>query len=281
MSFFGKVQDIPGLPPGALSLSNTLAKFQNSAQLSQAAKEASYKTSTAAAKPPGAPQPTSIVLTLVGSSVPMQLLQAVVPRSPGSPGRAPQVGMTQSTPGQLGQLTFDTTIAADGLAQNISYSFSARQTTHQTAGGYYVDEFGEAPGSLAIDLLVLSTGGLPDQLRKFKSLLDNAKLSNPLSPSFPATLTYVNSYDGCSFIITQTRIDFREEAERPNTLMVSISGDILQDYAQPPARTSSSGVATVANNVQPAAVASQSSILNFVKASILPKLEGAAISAIL
>lgn len=183
------------------------------------------------------------------------------PRSPGSPGRLPMTPPAQPSTQPIAQLTFDIAMGYDGFAQTVSYSWIARQQTHQTAGGFYVDEFGQGPGSFALDVLVACVGDIQDKIEKFKAVLDQAKLSNPLSPDFAKVLRYANAYDGRSLLLTQTRLDVREANDRPNTLMVSIAADILNDYSTAKQPGKSSQVATSTNSAQQVVV--NDSTLNY------------------
>jgi hypothetical protein len=193
-----------------------------------------------------------ITLTLEGTAANKNTnVVPFAPRAPGSPGRIPLVSAkNQAAPSINATLVFDVVMGFNGFAQNISYTFSPRQTTHQTAGGFYVDEFGLAPGSLAIDVLVATTNDLQSQLSQFTAILETAKKANPLSPSFAQVLRYVNAFDGRAFLLTQTRLDVRMQNDRPNQLLISLSADILTDYSASQQPGGASQVATTINGSQ-------------------------------
>lgn len=279
---------IPSLPANVQQLADVIAKYSNASKpkIAKPSNPSGASGAAGAADSSGANDkaaniaryakaglpalvpvtvPASITLELSGTSQQTSTLLPIAPRSPGSPGRPPQPGKAQRKPQTLETITFDVATTKDGFAQTISYSFTARQSTHQTAGGYYVDEFGTAPGSLSIDVIALATdvGDLANRLSRLKSLLDEAKLSNPLSPAFPTVLRFLNAYDGCSFILTQTRIDFRYSADEPNRLAVSIGGDILQDYGTTPKRGTTGNIAAVTSRKADLVVVQDESILNY------------------
>ena len=160
---------------------------------------------------------------------------AVAPTSPGSAGAPPVVQVPQPSKQTVDMLLFDVpyTLYTQGAMQSVSYTFSARQSIHQVAGGFYNDQFGLSPGSINFDLIVPIAGDMPTRVMAFKTFLEEAKLSNPLSPASPLQLRYVNEYDGMAFLLTQARLTMSYSADRQNMLIVSISADVLQDYNAP------------------------------------------------
>ena len=252
---------------GIMSLENIVAQFST-----KSAVASSQKTASAIPTPRQSPAQkagnvvsaaslhgTSIMLELRAVAVSKGNVAPFTPRGPGSAGRAPVKPSPKTEQKTVAKLVFDAIPASDGMAQGVSYHFSARQSTHQTQGGFYVDEFGTAPGTVSIDLvcLVYAVGNsgqvvsVADQIDKFKAFLDDAKLSNPLSPSYPQLLRYVNAFDGRSFILTQTTLDFRMDATRPNTLLVTVAGDILLDYSAKQNKTASADTATKTASASP------------------------------
>lgn len=127
-------------------------------------------------------------------------------------------------------LTLDVSANSDGYAQRVSIQSTARQTTHQTVIGNYVDEWGIAIGQLDVDLLVLY-GAVPgSQIQSFFDLLESAKRTSPNSSEPPSILRFHDSFLQRSLIISQESLRLEEVAEKQNHARLSINADILHDY---------------------------------------------------
>jgi hypothetical protein len=204
-----------------------------------------------------------------GKSITLALTQAIAPapvvmtaNAPFGPGAPPAV--QQQGPATTGIVTVTLNTSpqsGDGYGQTVHYSQRARQTVHQTSGGFIVDEFGMAPGSLTIELIVAAQDGVISKLALMSSLLQKAKLANPLQPGVAAsTFTYTNSIDGTKLMLTQTSIDITQNAGEPGMAHVVISGDVLRDFNGAP--TSAPGLSTGA------ATTAQSALLEFSNNSV-------------
>jgi hypothetical protein len=172
---------------------------------------------------------TSIILSLTRSDTPSTAL--VTPVSYGGPGTPP----ISQTPGpvtnQVAFIRMDVSPdGGNGYAQSVRYTVRARQSIHQTPSGFIVDEFGFAPGSLTVEAIISAADGVLSNLALFRNLLVQAKLASPLSPNPASTLTYINSIDGTKMLLTQTQLDFSQDATMPNQARVTITADVLRDF---------------------------------------------------
>jgi hypothetical protein len=137
-------------------------------------------------------------------------------------------------PNNVAYLAFDVSLAGgDGFAQTLTYRHMARQSIHQTAKGFYVDEFNIAPGKLTINAMVIFQGDASTQVQAFMDVLYKAKMTTPMSPSVPTTLLFHDVSLGRSLAITQTAIEISVSADEPSVGRVIIEADILLDYSQP------------------------------------------------
>jgi hypothetical protein len=135
----------------------------------------------------------------------------------------------------VAQLTFDVSRNSNGYAQTVEITESARQSVHNTAGGFYVDEFGYSPGSLNVSVWVLYNTVPGQQVQVFFDLLSKAKLTQPLSNEIPLRLRFHDSYLQRSLIITQDSVRLQADVEAPNRARLSIAATILYDYSDPSA----------------------------------------------
>jgi hypothetical protein len=162
-----------------------------------------------------------------------------VPAKISSPGTAGKPTSQQSQGAQksiIAKITLDVAPSSDGFAQSVGYVRTARQSEHQTAGGFTIDEWGMAPGDIKIAAKVVFTRDTFTQIKTFKDQLDQAKAVSPLanlSPDSAKLLRYHNSIDGQSYIITQTSLTIDEVAGEPNQALVAIIGRVLYDYSRP------------------------------------------------
>jgi hypothetical protein len=158
-------------------------------------------------------------------------------------------------PATVATLSFAIAPPSNGFAQTIDVGMNARQSVHQTAAGYYVDEYNEGTGTLNIDVEVLYRTNAPgDEIQNFFSMLHQAKLTEPLASGSPFRLRYHDAYLGQSFIITQDSVRLRIDAERPGRARLTIAATILLDYSQPSASTqpgssSATAAATAASSL--------------------------------
>jgi len=160
----------------------------------------------------------------------------VRPVSDGSPGTAPVIGTQSSTTNVIAGITLDIApLGGQGFAQSLRDHSEARQTIHETAGGYYVDTFGLRPGDFALEAIVVFTRDAATQIQAFKDLLAKAKLlPNPAASQVttPAPrLLYTNSINGRTLLLTQASLDVSESAMNPNMASIEIRASILVDYA--------------------------------------------------
>jgi hypothetical protein len=181
-------------------------------------------------------------------TITLELLQAAPPTNSNSvttPVQTPNadglrtLGEVTATPAPItvALLTFDVGRNADGYAQVVEITESARQSVHNTAGGYYVDEFGLAPGNLTVDVWVLY-GQVPgQQVQNFFDVLKKAKLTQPLSNEIPLRLRFHDTFLERSLVITQDNIRLRTDVEAPNRARLTISATILYDYSAPQGTT--------------------------------------------
>lgn len=132
-----------------------------------------------------------------------------------------------------GSIVFDVALlSSDGFAQRISYSQTARQTTHHTPAGYYTDEVGLAPGEFSIDAEVVFIQGAATQIQKFFQLLSAAKAQSPLlSPAPPYKLVLTDTYLGRSYVVTQRDLAVVQSVDALNRARIQMSGLILLDYS--------------------------------------------------
>lgn len=139
------------------------------------------------------------------------------------------------------RITFDVGARANGYAQTVNITASARQSVHQTAAGFYLDEFNLGVGQLAVEADVLFGAGSPaDQVQTFFDLLYKAKVTEPISSEPALRLKFFDSYLARSLVITQDNVRLSLDAERPNRARLSIAATILYDYSTPTAAPSAS-----------------------------------------
>lgn len=156
------------------------------------------------------------------------------PRGPASAGNKTQQQPQPPTTSTIAQVVFDVAPEnADGYAQSVSYGDRPRQTTHQTPAGYYNDQFGFAPGNFSLTAIVVTQDNIFDDMQKFKSLLRQAKQSTPFAPDPAPKLHYENAIDGRSLILNVAAMDLQQSARDPNQCVLTISGEIFQDYSNP------------------------------------------------
>jgi hypothetical protein len=179
-------------------------------------------------------QSRTITLVLQATSTPAQAA-IVRPTSPGSPGTPPRSVAQAPTTKPIAKVTFDVSLDGGvGFVQSITDRAEANQSTHQTAGGFYVDQFGMKPGEFSLQAIVALTGDVATHLQVFKDLLFKAKLlvnRNSRNVQPPPRLLYTNSIDGRTLLLTQASLEISQKAENPNMAMVELRGSILSDYA--------------------------------------------------
>ena len=210
---------------------------------------------------------TSITLALTRSDTPPPA--TVSPVSAGGPGTPPTSQAQPSSTTQVAFIRMDVSPAGgNGYAQSIHYTMRTRQSNHQTPSGFYVDEFGFAPGTLVVEAIIAASDGVITNLANFRNLLIQAKLTNPLQPQPAATLIYVNSIDGTRMLLTQTELDFSQDASAPNQARVTITSDVLRDYG------SQNTAAPNPSTAQPTTV--QSQLLSYTEGITTASYSGAA-----
>jgi hypothetical protein len=187
---------------------------------------------------PGGPR--TITLQLVGT--PANNSNNIYSADQGSP-----------TPSSSATLVFDVAgNGIDGYPQRIDYTTTARQAIHNTAVGFYVDEFNEAPGQLDLDIAVLYRGVEAQQVQAFFNLINQSKLTNPLANEPPYRLRYFDSHLQRKLIITQENVRCSLDADQPNRARLSISASILYDYSSP--QPSAPAVSAIAPGQPPASL---------------------------
>lgn len=131
------------------------------------------------------------------------------------------------------QIALDVVPNGDGFAQSVVYTRTANETTHQTAGGFTQDQWGEKPGDLIVEAIVVFNRDIGQQIQQFKDLLAQAKAASPLDMKPAVRVKYINAIDGQSFVISQTSLEIRQAASDPNMARVTIRAAVLFDYASP------------------------------------------------
>lgn len=222
-----------------LSVYNARAdKIAAANQANLASKSYNFTFNNAAIAADLATAPTSKTITLVLNATATPAQPAIArPTSPGSPGNPP-TALAQSPQTQpTAIVTFDISPSGGvGFVQSISDRTEAHQSVHQTASGFYIDQFGMKPGELNIEAVVAFTSDVATQVQVFKDLLYKAKLlatANTVYINPPPRLLYTNSVDGRTLLLSQTELEVKQSAERPNMATVSIRATILTDYATP------------------------------------------------
>jgi hypothetical protein len=226
----------------------TAAQRQVTAQTRGVAAAQAYGFNAARTNQPSN-SPRTITLQLLQSAASSQSTQQTQ-----TPGALTTIVSTKTVkPTQLGLLTFDVVPGVDGYAQTATITEMARQSIHNTAVGFYVDEFNMAPGQLSIDVDVLY-GSVPgQQVQKFFDMLNQAKLTSPLSNENPTSLRYFDSYLQRQFVITQDSVRCSLDAERQGRARLSIAATILYDYSSP-ANTSTTGASALTPGQAPSSI---------------------------
>jgi hypothetical protein len=166
-------------------------------------------------------------------TITLQLTQSQIPNNSNNTA----TGSGQGGPQVTRTITFDIGRVADAYLQSFEIASNARQTVHQTAVGFYVDEFNEGTGTLTLEAEVIYSGSAGTgsiaaaQVQQFFDFLHASKLTDPLANEAPSRLLYIDSYLNRSLIITQDGIRFRAEADKPGRGMLSINATILYDYS--------------------------------------------------
>jgi hypothetical protein len=156
--------------------------------------------------------------------------RAVSAALPGAPPMTTAGAATSPLPTAI--VTFDISpTGGQGFVQSLSDHAEAHQTTHETAGGFYVDSFGLKPGDFSLEALVVYTSDAATQIQVFKDLLTKAKLLKGSVTTPPPRLLYTNSVNGRTLLLSQISLDIAESATNPNMANVTIRASILVDYA--------------------------------------------------
>jgi hypothetical protein len=142
--------------------------------------------------------------------------------------------------------------SGDGYGQTVRYSQRARQSVHQTSGGFYVDQFGMGLGSLTLELIIAAQDGVVSKIQLMSALLTKAKLANPLQPGVGAcTLTYMNNIDQTKLILTQSELEISQVAGDPGMARVTITGDVLRDFNATPSSAPAAATTTPTTTQSP------------------------------
>lgn len=180
-----------------------------------------------------------------GTMLQENIKSATLQRPPSTVAKTTDPAATPPAP-QRSTLTMDVSIySSDAIAESLSESMTARQVTHNTAAGFYVDEWGFAPGSIQIGARVIFRTQPDQQIQSVRSWFQQTKRLTPFIPGAPGIVRFHDSFSGISLQLNLVSLTLTRVADDPVRGQLTITAEVLADLTNLPSTTATQSVAPI------------------------------------
>jgi len=128
------------------------------------------------------------------------------------------------------RITLDVTLkGSDAFAQAYERVARARSSTHATADGFYVDEFGFQPAVIDVEATLIFGTNPASQIEAIDDFFAQTKRITPFVNQRPPRVYFLDSFAGKTFLVNLQELRLRQSVDSPLLGLFTFRGEILMD----------------------------------------------------